>query len=158
MNNKLLVIWNIIALILYFFQDWADWSWPWLENAQKVLVFKQTTAVILLCYLIFQNALSFVRLNPDWGSYQKKIYSLHFQTSPLSIPLLYLHSAKMGYHYTFLFSLSYCANVLIGSLAPKPLNIKNKRYRFYWMVVHVALSTFITLFVFFHIFMTFYFN
>jgi len=158
MSNRIFVVWNIVALTLYLFQYWLGWSWSWLENTQKTLVFKQITGVILLCYLVFQNTLSLVRLRPTWKIYQKKIYSLHFQTSPLSIPLLYLHSTKMGYQYTFLFSLSYCLNVLIGSLVPKHLNITNNRYRFYWMVVHVALSTFITLFIFFHIFMTFYFN
>lgn len=157
-KNKAYIVWNVIAVFLYWLQFLAEWSWPWLEMRQEMTGFKHITGVMLFCFLFFQNALFMARSRFAWKDYRKNIYRLHSQSSIFSIPLLYLHTAKMGYQYTFLFSMAYSLNVLIASFAPKPFNILNKHYVFYWMVFHVTLSTFISFFIFFHIFMTFYYN
>lgn len=145
-------------VFLFGLQYWNGWSWPWLETRQKMTGFKQLTGLSIFLFLLFQNALFITRTSALWPHYQKKIYRLHSQTSVFSMPLLYLHTAKMGHHYTFLFTLAYSLNVLVGCFAPLSFNIRNKQYGFYWMVLHVSLSTFISFFIFFHIFMTFYYN
>lgn len=145
-------------VFLFGLQYWNGWSWPWLEARQKMTGFKQLTGMGIFLFLLLQNTLFIARTSKLLKNYQKNIYRLHSQTSVFSMPLLYLHTAKMGYQYTFLFSLAYSLNVLVGCLSPLPLNIKNKQYGFYWMVLHVTLSTFVSFFIFFHIFMTFYYN
>jgi len=158
MNNKTFIILNVSAVFLYWLQCLAGWSWPWLEIRQEGTRFKQGTGFAIFIFIFFQNALFVARSKLSWKNHHKIIYQLHFKSSVFSIPLLYLHSMKMGYQYTFLFSLAYSLNVLIASFAPKPFNLQNKHYKFYWMVSHVTLSTFISFFIFYHIFMTFYFN
>ncbi|GEM_PF-4689181 len=158
MKNNVFIILNLGMVFLYGLQFLAGWSWPWLEARQEMKEFKQLTGIALFVFLFFQNALFMARSRLAWKKHQKNIYRLHSQSSVFSIPLLYFHTMKMGHQYTFLFSLAYSLNVLVGSFAPKPFNIRNKRYGFYWMVVHVTLSTFISFFIFFHIFMTFYYN
>jgi len=158
MKNNIYIIWNVVTVFLYWLQFIAGWSWPWLERRQEMTGFKQVTGMVIFAFLFFQNALFMTRSRLSWKNYQKNIYQLHSQSSVFSMPLLYLHTMKMGHQYTFLFSLAYCLNVLLGSFAPKPFKIRNKQYGFYWMVGHVAFSTFISFFIFFHIFMTFYYN
>ncbi len=156
--NKAYIYLNIIALFFYGLQYYLDWTWLWLSERQDSEGFKQVTGLFLLIFLLFQNALILSRVHPLWKKYQKGFYQLHTQSSIFSIPLLYLHAVKFGYNYTLLLNLSYTMNVLIGSLAPKPLNIHNKRYGYVWMVSHVALAVFTSFFLFFHIFTTFYYN
>lgn len=158
MKNNIYIILNLSAVFLYWLQSLAGWSWPWLEMRQDIPRFKLITGLGLFLFIFFQNALFMARSRVAWKNHHKKIYRLHAQSSVLSIPLLYLHTTKMGYQYTLLFSLAFSLNVLIGSLSPQPFNIRNKQYKFYWMVSHVTLSTFISLFIFFHIFVTFYYN
>ncbi|VAX31854.1 hypothetical protein MNBD_NITROSPIRAE01-1363 [hydrothermal vent metagenome] len=158
MNNKIYIILNILAVFLYWLQFFAGWSWPWLEIRQDLTGFKQSTGFAIFIFIFFQNILFVARSKLSWRNYHKLIYQLHFRSSIFSIPLLYLHTIKMGHQYTFFFSLAYSLNVLIASFAPKPFNVQNKHYKFYWMVSHVTLSMFISFFIFYHIFITFYFN
>ncbi len=158
MKDRTYIIVNLTAVVLYWLQFLAGWSWPWLEIRQGVPEFKIYTGAAIFIFLFFQNALFVARSQLSWKNHHKTIYTLHFRSSVFAIPLLYLHSMKMGHQYTFLFSLAYSLNVLIASFAPLPFNIRNRHYKFYWMVSHVTLSTFISFFIFFHIFMTFYFN
>lgn len=157
MRNNIYIILNLIAVFLYWLQFLAGWSWSWLEMRQEMANFKRITGIVIFVFLFFQNALFLARSRMAWKNYHKKIYQLHSQSSVFSIPLLYFHTTGMGHQYTFLFSMAYSLNVLIGSFAPKPFNIRNKKYKFYWMVAHVTLSTFLSLFTFYHIFMTFYY-
>ncbi len=156
--GKSYIYMNVIFLILYGFQSFSGWSWEWLAQRQTGDAYKQLTGIALLLFILFQNTLLLARVYPPWKKHQKAFYQLHTQTGTFAIPLLYFHAAKLGYHYTFVLNLAYCVNVLIGVLAPRPLNIQSKRYGFYWMVSHVALSVFVSFFLLFHIFMTFFFN
>lgn len=158
MKNNFYILWNVITVFLYWLQYLLGGSWPWLERLQEITGFKIITGGAIFMFLFFQNALFLARSRFAWKNHHKNIYQLHTQSSIFSMPLLYLHTVKVGYQYTFLFSMAYSLNVLIASFSPKPFNISNKQYKFYWMVAHVTLSTFISFFIFFHIFMAFYYN
>jgi hypothetical protein len=84
--------------------------------------------------------------------------SIHKWIGALSPLFFYVHCMSLGYGYLALLSYIFIANTLLGYFNLDVIKNNSDVLFKGWMITHVALSLVITILMFFHIVMVFYYK
>ena len=156
-NNNSTII-GLVLLILFFIQFILKLEWDWLSGLQKKEMYKRWSGLALALFITFQWVLTLSRMVAKFRKYSLKITVLHKWAGALSPLLFYIHSIGMGYGYLALLAYLFFANTLIGYINLDVIKNTNEVLFKGWMISHVAFSILITILMFFHICMVFYYK
>ncbi|MGE5943894.1 MAG: hypothetical protein ACM31G_06100 [Flavobacteriales bacterium] len=83
---------------------------------------------------------------------------IHKWAGAISPLLFYIHSMGFGYGYLLFFSYVFISNTLLGYLNLDVIKSNSDWLFKGWMIAHVALSITVTIVMFFHIGIVFYYK
>jgi cytochrome b561 len=156
-NNKSTLI-GLVFLVAFFLQLFLKLEWQWLFNLQQGEMYKRWTGLVLALFIAFQWVLSLTRTVKKWRPYAMKMQSIHKWIGALSPLFFYVHCMSLGYGYLALLSYIFIANTLLGYFNLDVIKNNSDVLFKGWMITHVALSLVITILMFFHIVMVFYYK
>jgi len=157
-NNSYITAIGLILFSAYLLQEIFQLKFEALELLQAKEIFKRWSGLGLGLFIAFQWLLTFSRIIPRFRAKAQSINELHKWIGILSPLLLYVHSTHFGFGYLMLFSYLFLGNMLIGTINLDVLK-SSKEWLFKgWMIVHVGLSMTITLLLFLHIGIVFYYK
>lgn len=157
-KNNYSVSVGLILFVLYVVQFIIGFNWSWLEQFQLDESYKRWSGFALGLLILFQWLLTFVRVIKRFRIYSEKITTFHKWLGALSPLFFYFHSTTLGYGYLLLLSYIFLFNVLIGNLNLDIIKSTNEWVFKLWMIIHVLLSIVITVLMFFHIGVVFYYK
>lgn len=156
-NNKTSFI-GLLLLVLYFIQFFLKLEWSWLFNLQQDQMFRRWSGLVLALFIAFQWLLTFTRVIPKFRKHSVKMNTIHKWIGALSPILFYIHGMQLGYGYLLMLTIIFFTNSLLGyinlDLIKSTSNVLFKG----WMILHVSFSMIITILMFFHIAMVFYYK
>ena len=156
-NNKSTIL-GLILLFFYFLQFFLNVEWEWLEQLQQDEMYKRWSGLGLGLLILFQWVLTLTRVIKKFRTQANKMALIHKWIGALSPLVFFIHSTSMGYGYLLLLSYVFFSNALLGYLNLDVIK-NNSDWLFKgWMIMHVALSITITIVMFFHIGMVFYYK
>ncbi len=148
--------WHRIATIAlslaYLLQALLGWTVPPLEALQQIDAYRIATGSALLGLIGYQWYLPSLR----WRGRAMETAGharIHRSLGVAAPPLLYLHSAALGYAYTYLLPLLFIANALVGAADRTLIADPEARRRYFdlWLLVHVPLSFVVTALALIHL-------
>ena len=98
---------------------------------------------MLASFLAVQWILPFLRM---LGKHKqvKRFYPLHKKVGVFAPLFFFIHSMQFGYAFMVVLSTVYFSNVILGIFSLDVIkdfvSVNRKRYGFWWMILHVALS------------------
>jgi len=149
---------GLALLLLYLAQQWFDLRWELLQTLQHEDSFKKNSGLVLGGFMILQWSLTWVRVLKMKDEVNKLFISIHKWLGAFSPLFFYAHAMEFGYAYLFFLTCLFVTNMLVGYLNPEKIGVTLKAYLQGWMIVHVTLSVLLTLLMFFHGFMAYYYN
>lgn len=149
---------GVTLIILYCIQQIFVIKWNFLENLQNIETYKRWSGLIVGLLIVFQWLLTFSRIIPKFRKRSHSINNIHKNIGLFSPIFLYIHSTNFGFGYLALFTYLYILNMILGTLNLDIIKTSKDWVFKGWMITHVALSMIITLLLFFHIGMVFYFK
>lgn len=156
-NNKSTVL-GFILLFFYFLQFFLKIEWPWLTEWQQNEMYKRWSGLGLALIIVFQWVLTITRVVKKFRKQANNMALIHKWIGALSPLVFFIHSTGMGYGYLLFLSYIFLSNALLGYLNLDVVK-NNSDWLFKgWMITHVALSITITIVMFFHIGMVFYYK
>lgn len=156
-NQQLSFYLGFLLLVVILGMQLVELHWVWLSTLQANELYKRWSGFGLLLYIAAQWYLSALRIHGKTEA-AKQHYQIHKQLGILAPLVFYLHSMKLGYAYLLLLSIVYLANVAVGLCNREFVKIKNERFMYYWMIVHVALSVCTVALAIYHLFIVFYYE
>ena len=156
-NQKSTIV-GLILLIVFFIQFFLKLEWTWLSNLQKEEMYKRWSGLALAVFITFQWMLTLSRVIKKYRQHAQTITLLHKWAGALSPLFFYVHSIGMGYGYLALLSYMFFANALLGYFNLDVIKSTSEGLFKVWMIAHVAFSIIITIVMFFHITMVFYYK
>ncbi len=156
-NQKSTIV-GLILLIVFFIQFFLKLEWTWLSNLQKEEMYKRWSGLALAVFITFQWVLTLSRVIKKYRRHAQTIALLHKWAGALSPLFFYVHSIGMGYGYLALLSYLFFANALLGYFNLDVIKSTSEGLFKGWMIAHVAFSIIITIMMFFHITMVFYYK
>lgn len=149
---------GLVLLILFFLQFFLDWKWDWLAKMQNNEYYKRWSGLGLAFFISFQWVLTFSRIIKKFRPKSQKMAVFHKWVGATSPLMFYSHSMIMGYGYLALLSYVFLANAFMGYANLDVIKSNNEIVFKAWMISHVAFSVIITILMFFHIGMVFYYK
>ena len=149
---------GVILLVLYFLQFFLKLEWHWLIELQQKQLYKRWSGLGLTIFIVFQWVLTFTRIIPKLRKYAMNMTTVHKWLGAISPILFYIHSTYLGYGYLLLLSYIFFTNTLLGYLNLDIIKSRSIVLFKGWMITHVALSIIVTIIMFFHITMVFYYK
>ena len=149
---------GLLLLILFFVQFFIKLEWIWLQDLQQQEMYKRWSGLGLASFIVFQWLLTLTRVVKKWWKLSLKMTSIHKWVGAFSPVLFYIHSMGMGYGYLALLSYIFFVNMAIGQLNLDVIKNDNELLFKGWMISHVAFSIIITVLMFFHIGVVFYYK
>ena len=149
---------GLILLSLYVLQRVLHIEWDWLVNLQGQEMFKRWSGLALALFITFQWLLTLTRVKKKLRKYALKMNGLHKWIGAISPLFFYVHSTNLGYGYLLLLSYIFLANTLLGYINLDIIKSKSDVVFKSWMIIHVAFSIIITILMFFHIGVVFYYK
>ncbi len=156
---------GLLLLLLFVLQALSasllGLRWGWLAELQAKDSYSKWTGFGLASYLGVQWLLPLMRLfgRQDLA---RRLYPLHRRIGVLAPVIFYVHSMKFGYGFMVVLSSVYLANVVVGLFSVDVVKdlvaVDRKRYAFWWMIAHVALSFFTMGLMLYHAFVAFAFK
>ncbi|CAM4150660.1 hypothetical protein ZONE111905_04995 [Zobellia nedashkovskayae] len=157
-NKNLTSFVGLLFLILFFVQFFFKLEWQWLKELQQEEMYKRWSGLFLALFITFQWALTFSRVIVKFRKHSMYMAGLHKWAGALSPIFFYMHSMGMGYGYLALLSYIFLANALLGYINLDVIKNNSELLFKGWMILHVAFSLIITILMFFHITMVFYYK
>lgn len=145
-------------LALYLLQHFLDVRWERLEILQADESYKRWSGFALASFMILQWSLTWVKVVKQWSGYVELFTSIHKWMGALSPIVFYFHATHFGYAYLFFLSTLFFSNVFLGFLNTDQLKLKAEWYIQGWMILHVSVSVLVTLLMFYHGFMAYYYK
>jgi hypothetical protein len=143
--------------IFYLIQNALDWGLPGVAAVQQFDAYRITTGSLLIAFIGYQWYLPYLRLTgPPAARLNKKLARTaarwHSSAGVLAPVLLYLHSVSLGVAYTFVLSLLFVLNTMVGAVDKTLIRNLERRQRFQriWLLVHVPSSCLITVLALIH--------
>lgn len=156
-NNKSTLL-GLILLSLFFLQFFLKLEWTWLKTLQQDEMYKRWSGLGLALFITLQWFLTLSRIIKKFRKNAQTMLLIHKWAGALSLLLFYIHSIGFGYGYLLFFSYIFFSNTLLGYLNLDVIK-NNSDWLFKgWMIVHVALSITVTIVMFLHIGMVFYYK
>lgn len=149
---------GLTLLLLFFIQFFFDLDWNWLSQLQQKQMYKRWSGLGLAIFISFQWVLTYTRIIPKLRKYALKMNLIHKWLGAISPILFYIHSINLGYGYLLLLSYIFFANTLLGYINLDFIKSNNNILFKCWMIAHVAFSIIVTIIMFFHITMVFYYK
>ncbi|MEM9001712.1 MAG: hypothetical protein AAGB24_15740 [Bacteroidota bacterium] len=149
---------GLALLTLFFMQFILKLEWDWLSNLQQGEYYKRWSGLTIALFITFQWLLTFSRILKKFRKHSQKMAIIHKWIGALSPLFFYIHSMGFGYGYLALLSYVFFANTLIGYINLDVIKSDSELLFKGWMIFHVAFSIIITLLMFFHIGMVFYYK
>lgn len=156
-NNKSTLL-GLVLLLLFFLQFFLKLRWNWLFELQQQEMFKRWSGLGLAIFIAFQWILSLTRVVVRFRKYAIKMNLIHKWLGAISPLFFYIHSMALGYGYLLLLSYIFFSNTLLGYLNLDVIKNNSDLLFKGWMILHVAFSIVITIMMFFHITMVFYYK
>lgn len=157
MNSKSTLV-GLVLLSAFFLQLLLNLQWTWLFELQQGEMYKRWSGLGLAIFILFQWLLTFTRISKKFRKNAMKMQSIHKWLGAISPVLFYIHSMSLGYGYLLLLSYIFFSNTLLGYLNLDVLKHNGDLLFKGWMITHVALSIIVTIMMFFHITMVFYYK
>jgi len=157
LKNKTSFI-GLVLLILYFLQYFLNLDWHWLVELQHGQMDRRWSGLALAIFIAFQWVLTFTRVTPKLRKHSIKMNTIHKWIGALSPIFFYIHSVNFGFGYLLLLTYIFFANALLGFINLDVIKSTSNILFKGWMIAHVAFSMFITIVMFFHIAMVFYYK
>jgi len=145
-------------LVLYLAQEFADVRWVYLDDLQKDEIFKRWTGFALGLFMLGQWSLTIVRVVKRWNEYAFNFTQIHKWMGALSPLIFYVHAMRFGHAYLFFLAISFYSNLLLGLLNTEQLKVRANWYFQGWMIAHVAISMVLSLLMFYHAYIAFYYE
>lgn len=155
--NKLTSI-GLLLLFLYVIQFVLGLKWEWLFNLQQDEMYKRWSGLGLAIFILMQWLLTFSRTIKNLRKYSIKVTNFHKWIGAFSPLFFYIHSMSFGYGYLMLLTYIFLVNTFIGYFNLDVIKSTNETLFKGWMITHVAFSIVITMLLFFHISMVFYYK
>jgi len=156
-NNKTSYI-GLLLLFLYFIQYFLKLEWSWLLNLQQDQMFRRWSGLALALFIAFQWVLTFTRVIPKWRKHSIKMNTIHKWIGALSPIIFYVHGMQLGYGYLLVLTIIFFTNSLLGYINLDLIKSTSNLLFKGWMILHVSFSMIITILMFFHIAMVFYYK
>jgi len=156
--TKRTTIIGVILLLLYFLQFFLKLEWKWLSDLQQEQMYRRWSGLGLAIFILFQWFLTFTRIIPKLRKNAMKMNTIHKWLGAISPLLFYIHGMNLGYGYLLLLSYIFFINTLLGYINLDIIKNNSNLLFKGWMITHVALSIIITIMMFFHIAMVFYYK
>jgi len=156
-NNKSTIL-GLVLLLLFFLQFFLKLQWNWLFELQQQEMYKRWSGLGLAIFITFQWLLTLTRIIKRFRKYAIKMNLIHKWLGAISPLLFYIHSMGLGYGYLLLLSYIFFSNTLLGYLNLDVIKNNSDLLFKGWMIAHVAFSIIITILMFFHITMVFYYK
>jgi hypothetical protein len=157
-NKNLTSIIGLLLLVLFFLQFFLKLEWTWLKLLQHEEMYKRWSGLFLALFITFQWVLTLSRVIKKLRKHSIKMTLMHKWAGALSPVFFYVHSMGMGYGYLALLSYLFFANALLGYVNLDVIKSNSEVLFKGWMISHVAFSIIITILMFFHITMVFYYK
>jgi sulfoxide reductase heme-binding subunit YedZ len=149
---------GLFLFFAYLMQEFLQLKWDILEELQTREIYKRWSGLAVGLFILFQWLLTWSRIIPGYRKKALTLYKLHKWIGVFSPVLLYVHSTKFGFGYLALFSCLFLGNMLLGTLNLEVIKTTKSWLFKGWMVAHVAISVCITILLFFHITLVFYYK
>lgn len=156
-NNKSTIL-GLVLLLLFFLQFFLKLEWNWLFELQQQEMYKRWSGLGLAVFITFQWVLTLTRVIKKFRKYAIKMNLIHKWLGAISPLFFYIHSMGLGYGYLLLLSYIFFTNTLLGYLNLDVIKNNSDLLFKGWMIFHVAFSIVITIMMFFHISMVFYYK
>ena len=121
-------------------------------------MYKRWSGLVLGLFITFQWILTFSRVIKKYRKHSQKVAVMHKWLGAVSPLFFYIHSVGIGYGYLALLTYLFFANTLLGCINLDVIKNNNELLFKGWMITHVAFSIVITILMFFHIGMVFYYK
>jgi len=145
-------------LIAYLLQHFLDIRWERLEIWQADESYKRWSGFILATFMILQWSLTWVKIVKRWSGQVELFTSIHKWMGALSPIIFYIHATHFGYAYLFFLSTLFFSNIFLAFLNTDQLKLKTEWYINGWMILHVSVSVLLTLLMFYHGFIAYYYK
>lgn len=149
---------GLTLLALFLFQYFFKLEWVWLLNLQQQQNYKRWSGLGLALLITFQWVLTLSRIVKKFRKNSQKMLVAHKWVGALTPVIFYMHSMGMGYGYLALLAYIFVTNTFIGYVNLDVIKNSSEVLFKGWMILHVAFSIIITLLMFFHITMVFYYK
>lgn len=156
-NNKPTII-GLLLLSLFVIQFVFKLEWHWLLSLQQEEIYKRWSGLILASLITLQWLLTLTRVVKKLRKHALKMTSIHKWLGAVSPLVFYVHSMSMGYGYLLLLSYLFFSNALLGFINLDVIKNKSDWIFKSWMIIHVAFSIIITVLMFLHIGVVFYYK
>lgn len=157
-NNSYITGIGLFLFTGYLLQEILQLKIAPLETLQSEETYKRYSGLAIGLFIVFQWLLTFSRIIPKFRAKSETINKMHKWIGVLSPLLLYIHSTRFGFGYLALFSYLFLGNMLLGTINLDVIKSSREWLFKGWMIVHVALSMIITILLFFHIGVVFYYK
>lgn len=147
-----------ILMVLYLVQEWFGLRWNYLYDLQSDEIFKRWSGLALSIFILLQWLLTIVRIVKRWQGRSFEFTEIHKWMGALSPLFFYFHAMEFGFAYLFILSVGYYINVVLGLLNPDVVKLKTNWYLQSWMISHVSISLLISIIMFYHIWIAFYYK
>lgn len=156
-NNKPTII-GLLLLSLFVIQFVFKLEWHWLLSLQQEEIYKRWSGLVLASLITLQWLLTLTRVVKKLRKHALKMTSIHKWLGAVSPLVFYVHSMSMGYGYLLLLSYLFFSNALLGFINLDVIKNKSDWIFKSWMIIHVAFSIIITVLMFLHIGVVFYYK
>ena len=157
--TRLQLLLGTTLLLLFLLQYALRWHPPGLVALQKVPTYRWLSGGLLALLLAVQGWLSVVRRRGATG--QRNVATKverHVWIGLLAVPLLWLHSMRLGHAYLSVLAGVFLLNAAIGLGAPRLVSYRAPAFRSAWTLLHVGLSFFLFLLTAYHVGVALAFN
>lgn len=157
MNSKSTIL-GLVLLFLFFVQFFFKLEFVKLYELQQDEMYKRWSGLVLALLITFQWVLSVTRVVKKLRKYSIKTTVIHKWLGALSPLFFYVHSIGLGYGYLTLLTYLFFANAFIGYVNLDVIKNNSDLLFKGWMILHVSFSIIITVLMFFHIGVVFYYK
>tara|TARA_R110002050_G_scaffold275455_1_gene420197 strand:- start:7430 stop:7903 length:474 start_codon:yes stop_codon:yes gene_type:complete len=151
-------IFGLVLLFLFFVQFFFKLEWVWLFELQQEEMYKRWSGLGLALLITFQWVLSITKVVKKLRKNSIKMTAIHKWLGALSPLFFYVHSMGLGYGYLALLAYVFFTNALIGYINLDVIKNNSDLLFKGWMIFHVSFSIIITVLMFFHIGVVFYYK
>ena len=135
---------GLLSLLIFAGIQAHGIHWDALVKLQASRDFKVISGIFLTLYLALQWTLAYAR-RKKFRSLAEHLRFLHLYAGIIGPFLFYLHSTDLGFAYTWILSIVYLLDHLIGLLAPASIGLRNRHYVNFWFITHMLASTLVVI-------------
>lgn len=147
-----------LFLGLYLIQEYADLRWETLETLQLDETYKRWSGFGLGGFMLLQWSLTWVKSVKKWNYLSDSFVTAHKWMGSVSPLFFYVHSTHFGFAYLFFLSTLFFSNIFLGFLNSDQIKSKGDWYQQGWIITHVSVSVLLTLLMFYHGVVAFYYK